>query len=167
MTIEKQNLLQLIVNLLLTCLVTYHLLMCLPTGQWHLIRTQPAPTTPPYRPPALCTPLTTTPGITLALQPRRSHWIEASGRLTSPQELEGPQQEGDMRPPSAGPPQDTVCRLVEIQQLTGRGSSPLRTTGPDTGRFANSWVILSLNVHLNINLFGTSLLEVISEITNY
>lgn len=118
--------------------------MCLPTGQWHLIRTQPAPTTPPHRPPALPTLLTTTPGITLALRPRRSHWIGASGQPTSPKELEGPQQEGDMWPPSAGPHQDTVSRLVEIQQLMGQGSSQLRTTEPDTGRFANSWMFIWL-----------------------
>lgn len=109
--------------LLLSCLITDHLLMFPPTGQWRLIRTQPAPTTPPHRPLVLPTPLTTTPENTSAPRPRLSHWIEASGRLPSPQDLEGPRQEGDMWPPSAGPHQGMESRLVEIQRLTDQGSS--------------------------------------------
>lgn len=107
-----------------------------PTGQWRLTPTQQAPTTPPPRPPAPSTP-PTTPGTTSAPQPRLSRWIGSSGRPTSPREPEGPRQQGDMRPPWAGPHQDTGSRLGAIRWLTGRGSSRLRNTGPGTGRFAH------------------------------
>lgn len=108
-----------------------------PTGQWRPTPTQPAPTTPPLKPPAPSTPPTTSPGTTSVPRPRLSHWIEASGRPTSPRQPEGPRRRGDTRPPLAGPHQDTGSRAVEIRRLTGRGSSRLRNTEQGMGRFAH------------------------------
>ena len=131
-----------------------------PTGQWRPTPTPPAPTTPPPRPPAPSTPLTTTPGTTSAPRPRLSHWTEASGQPTSPQEPVGPQ--GDTRPLWAGPHQDTGSRVEEIQRLTGRGSSRLRNTGLGTGRFP-LWCCLITVFSIISTIFALILLNVSSQ----